>query len=100
MEFLLFLVRRHGYSPRAFPAVLGFAFLLFPFSAWLAASRPFSHDANFNWVRGLFDVQSNQAPWLGLVFAGIGYLVVLVLPAHFVLQAVASRSEERRIHGL
>jgi len=82
---MLWMLYRYGYDERALPAQTALAWLVLPATFLLAPP-----EKNVNWVRGFgHPPKSPVPPRLHLLLMMIGYPLVVYLPTHWLLRALA-----------
>jgi hypothetical protein len=82
---LVWLVLHLGYDRRAFLYQCLLAAIVLPVSYWLTDPAE-----NVNWVHGLGAPQTRLPPWVYLALLTVSFWLVLYLPPHFLLSALAT----------
>jgi hypothetical protein len=84
--WLLWLVARLGYDPRAWAWQSLLAAIVLPVTYALT-----ERDENVNWVHGIGTPQRRLHPWLYLALLTVSFWLVLYLPPHLLLWAWLAR---------
>jgi hypothetical protein len=84
--WLLWLVARLGYDPRAWAGQCLLAALVLPVTYALT-----ERDENVNWVHGLGVPRPRPHPWVYLAVLTVSFWLVLYLPPHLLLRAWLAR---------
>jgi hypothetical protein len=84
--WLLWLVARLGYDPRAWAWQSLLAAVVLPVTYWLTEPAE-----NVNWVHGLGAPRRRRHPWVYLALLTLSFALVLYLPPHLLLRAWLGR---------
>lgn len=81
---LIWMIAQLGYAPKAWIAQTALAWVVLPLSFWLTTP-----EENVNWVYGFGARPQKRIPPLAyLLLLMIGFLVLIYLPTHLLLQAL------------